>query len=221
LQPYTFTVTDSGEAKPGLEDEMNVCEPSEGEQAAIPTDADVVIRKADEDDVPALITLHRVAMRELGSSTYTVDQIDSFLLHVPTLDRALLDDHTYFVAEAAGRVVGSGGWSARTPGYSATLDWKLLAERGSGVALIRAMYTHPDWARRGIGRRILQAAEAEACAAGFRRFELQALLPGVPLYRACGYQVVGHCPALLEDGATLPVVHMRKEVFAPAQRRAA
>jgi GNAT superfamily N-acetyltransferase len=200
---------------------MNVCEPGEGEIPAIRSSAIVTIRKAGEDDLPELIRLHRVAMRELGGTAYTVDQIDAFLLHVPTLDYGLLDDRTYFVAEANGRIVGSGGWSTRAPGCGDTIGFGIPDGDGHRIALIRAMYTHPDWARRGIGRRVLQAAEAEACAGGIRRFELHAPLPGVPLYRACGYRIVANAPAHLDDGTTLPVLHMRKDMVAPVQRRAA
>jgi GNAT superfamily N-acetyltransferase len=198
---------------------MHVCEATESEIPA--ARREVSIRKAHDDDVPALIRLHRVAMRELGRNAYTVDQIDSFLLYVQTLDHALLADHTYFVAETGGRIVGSGGWSIRTPDYYGTIDFDDRAGGDSHVAMIRAMYTHPDWARRGIGRHILMAAEAEAQAAGFRRFEVHALLPGVPLYRACAYQVVAHRAARLDDGATLPLLHMTKNALPPAERRVA
>ena len=38
------------------------------------------------------------------------------------------------------------------------------------------MYTHPDFARRGVGRRILALCEAAAADAGFTRVELMATL---------------------------------------------
>lgn len=192
---------------------MRACESSDEENPDIGSAA-FALRKATADDLPQLIRLHRVAMRELGRSAYTVDQIDAFLLNVPTLDAALIDDGTYYVAEAQRAIVGAGGWSFRAPAYGDAIDLCPAPASHEPAAVIRAMYTHPDWARRGIGRAILEAAEAEARAAGFRRIELHALLPGVPLYRACGYATIARRQAHLDDGVTLPIVHMRKHVDA-------
>ena len=193
---------------------MRACETAEEEAGETGNEAPFELRKATLDDVPQLIRLHRVAIRELGGIAYTADQIDSFLMHVPTFDDDLIDDRTYFVAEAEGAVVGAGGWTAPTPGDAHSIDTSHATAATERVAVIRAMYTHPDWARRGIGRAILEAAEAEASAAGYRRIELHALLPGVPLYRACGYTPIGRCQAQLADGVMLPVVHMNKRIDA-------
>ena len=190
---------------------MRACETSEEDASETGNEPPFKLRKATIDDVPQLIRLHRVAIRELGGSAYTADQIDSFLLYVPTLDDDLIDDRSYFVAEAEGAVVGAGGWTVASPGDAHSIDTS-HATATERVAAIRAMYTHPDWARRGIGRAILDAAETEASAAGYRRIELHALLPGVPLYRACGYTPIGRCQAQLADGVMLPVVHMHKRI---------
>lgn len=74
------------------------------------------------------------------------------------------------------------------------------------------MYTHPAWARRGLARRILAAAEADMAAAGHREAQLDALLPGVPLYRACGYAEIGRRDAGLPDGQCLGVLQMARRL---------
>ncbi len=51
------------------------------------------------------------------------------------------------------------------------------------------MYTHPDHTRKGIGRLILDTAEAAARAEGFTAIEMAATMSGKPLYSACGHQV--------------------------------
>ena len=51
------------------------------------------------------------------------------------------------------------------------------------------MYTHPNWARKGIGTFILELAEKEACNAGFKRCELMATLSGIYLYKNRGYKI--------------------------------
>jgi GNAT superfamily N-acetyltransferase len=75
---------------------------------------------------------------------------------------------------------------------------------------IRAFFTHPAWARKGIGRRIIQACEDAAQAEGFTRLELVATLPGEPLYTAIGYAVTERMDVPMRDGTTLPAAHMQK-----------
>ncbi len=74
------------------------------------------------------------------------------------LDTQLIDDGTYFVIEIAGRIAGCGGWSRRATLYggdqSPGRDGALL-NPATDAARIRAMYTHPDYTRKGVGRRIV------------------------------------------------------------------
>jgi GNAT superfamily N-acetyltransferase len=53
------------------------------------------------------------------------------------------------------------------------------------------MFVRPDWTRRGLGRRILEACEAAARAEGFMTLALMATLPGRPLYEAYGFRGTG------------------------------
>lgn len=79
-------------------------------------------------------------------------------------------------------------------------------------AKIRAMYTHPDFVRRGIGRMLLDASEAAARAEGFSAMEMGSTAPGVPLYEACGYRLVEDLSRPSEDGTIVPILRMRKEL---------
>ena len=156
------------------------------------------IRPARAADAPAIEQLHRASVRRLAASHYSPAQIESFLAGA-TLDRALVEAGTYYVAELGDASVGSGGWMpvGRDPG-------------GPWRARIRAIFVHPDWARRGIGRRLVGHAEAAAAQAGFGTFELEASLSGVPLYARLGYREVARYGLAMPDGATLPVVRMEK-----------
>ena len=71
------------------------------------------------------------------------------------------------------------------------------------------MYTHPRFARRGVGRQVLRLCEDAARAEGFRRVELVATLAGEPLYRACGYEVLERF-ADDRGGPPVPLVRMGK-----------
>jgi GNAT superfamily N-acetyltransferase len=156
------------------------------------------IRPARAADGPAIEQLHRASVRRLAVSYYSPAQLESFLAG-STLDRELLEGGTYYVAELGDVLVGSGGWQA-VP----------LGRRGPWCAAIRAIFVHPDWARRGIGRRLVTQAETAAAQAGFAIFELEASLAGVPLYRSLGYREVARYGHAMADGATLPVVRMEK-----------
>ena len=85
-----------------------------------------------------------------------------------------------------------------------------LLDPKADAARIRAFFTHPEWARQGIGRRIIQACEEAAKAEGFTRLELVATLPGEPLYAAMGYVVTERMDIPMSDGITLPAAHMKK-----------
>jgi GNAT superfamily N-acetyltransferase len=108
----------------------------------------------------------------------------------------LIEAGTYYVAELGETLVGSGGWMPVEPG-----PWR---------ARIRAVFVHPEWTRRGIGRRLVIQAETAAARAGFTTFELDATLPGVPLYQGLGYREVARSGHRTPDGTILPVVRMEK-----------
>jgi len=118
-------------------------------------------------------------------------------------------------------LVGCGGWSKRKTLYGGD-RWKeqqperedSLLDPTKDAAKIRAFFVHPAWARRGIGGMILEACEAAAEAAGFRRLEMGATLTGVPFYRAKGYIELEPADVPLGDGFTLPIVRMGKSISA-------
>jgi predicted N-acetyltransferase YhbS len=74
------------------------------------------------------------------------------------------------------------------------------------------MFVRPDWTRRGLGRAILAAGHDAARAEGFRRLDLGATLPGVPLYRAFGFQEVEPFELVMPDGVAIEAVLMDRDV---------
>lgn len=55
---------------------------------------------------------------------------------------------------------------------------------------ILALYVHPDWQGRGIGRELMARAEHALIADGAKVLRIHASLSAVPFYVACGYSVV-------------------------------
>jgi GNAT superfamily N-acetyltransferase len=171
------------------------------------------IRRATAGDIPALHVLIEASVRVLQAGDYSPAQIEGALGTVFGVDTRLIDDGTYFVAEAGAVLAGCGGWSKRKTLFG--------ADRGAGredtlldpsrdAARIRAFFVHPDWARRGIGSRILDACEQDAVRAGFHRFELGATAAGERLYRVRGYVTVDRLETPLANGASLTVIRMAK-----------
>jgi N-acetylglutamate synthase-like GNAT family acetyltransferase len=168
-------------------------------------------RPATDADIPALEALIPLSVRGLQAAHYSTAQMGAALGPVFGVDRQLIRDGTYFVVEAADRVVGCGGWSKRKTLYGgAGEDAELNPQLDP--ARIRAFFVHPDWARRGIGRSILLHCEVAAIQAGFRNAELVATLTGEPLYARFGYMVVERYEAPMTEGLSLPVVRMAKRL---------
>jgi GNAT superfamily N-acetyltransferase len=169
-------------------------------------------RLASEDDLPALREVMDLAIAELQRGFLDEAQIAASRL-VMGLDTQLVADRTYFVLEAEGRIAGCGGWSRRATLYggdhSTALRDAALLDPARDAARVRAMYTHPEFTRRGIGRQILALCESAAGEAGFSRVELMATLAGLPLYRACGYVEIEPVVSQTDLGP-VPLVRMGK-----------
>jgi GNAT superfamily N-acetyltransferase len=179
--------------------------------------AEFPIRAAVSQDAPAIEELIDRSVRELQKEDYSAVQIEGALGTVFGVDTQLIADGTYFVVEVAvggaQTMAGCGGWSKRKTLFGgnrqAGREDELL-DPATDAAKIRAFFVHPDWARRGIGSRILTACENAAVQAGFRRFELGATLTGERLYRQKGYAEIERLEVPLANGARLPIIRMSK-----------
>lgn len=172
-----------------------------------------VLRSARVEDIPALEILIPLSVRALQAPHYSPAQMEVALGPVFGVDRQLIIDGTYFVAEDSGEIVGCGGWSRRNAvfgGDRKRASEDALLDPACDPARIRAFFIHPNWARRGIGRAILSACEDAILAAGFREAMLVATLTGEPLYAASGYAVVERFEIPLAGNLMITAVKMRK-----------
>ena len=177
------------------------------------------LRLATDEDVPTLHALIEVSVRGLQASDYTPAQIEGALGTVLGLDTQLICDRTYFIAEILDQntnelsAAGCGGWSKRKTLFGADAGPGRepdLLDPQTDAAKVRAIFVHPDSARRGLGSLILETVENAARAAGFRRFEMGSTLTGVPLYRLKGYVEIERIGVPLKNGEALPIVKMVK-----------
>ncbi|MFC4443942.1 GNAT family N-acetyltransferase [Caulobacter henricii] len=173
------------------------------------------LRLAHPVDMPVLSALMNAAISDLLTPFLPEEGVKASF-EIMGLDSQLIADGTYFVVEVLGDdggIAGCGGWSRRATlfggDHSAGRDAALL-DPATDAARVRAMYTHPDHTRKGVGRLVLEACEAAAAAEGFRRCELAATLGGEPLYRACGYEDIEPFSAMTSSGYAVPLIRMGK-----------
>ena len=133
------------------------------------------------------------------------------------VDMSLVNDRTYFMIEARKGdetvLVGCGGWGKRRTLYGG--DHTVgrddsLSDPATDAARIRAMYTHPEWVRRGIGALLLELGESAARAAGYKTIELGSTLAGEPFYLAHGYEEFDRDTHIAANGSTNIVIRMSK-----------
>ncbi len=169
------------------------------------------VRIATEADIPALVVLMDRSIAGPLAAFLTPAQIAASR-RLMGLDSQIIADRTYLIVEADGVLAGCGGWSRRITEYGGDhTPGRVPAPLTPGVdaARIRAMYTAPEFIRRGVGRRILQVCEAAARAEGYDRVELVATLSGEPFYLASSYREI----ARFDDdrgGMPVPLVRMGK-----------
>lgn len=172
----------------------------------------MIIRRARMDERDAIKQLIDESARHLSRDHYDDAQIDAAIASVFGVDTDLIEDGTYFVAESDGTLVGCGGWSRRKTLFGgdqfSSRDAGYL-DPATDFAKIRAFFIHPDHARKGIARAILERCESEAREHGFRGLELMATLPGIEFYRSCGFVEEGDFDLDLK-GVKLELVPMRK-----------
>jgi len=101
------------------------------------------------------------------------------------------------VAALGGRVVGFAGWRGRE---------------------ITTLFVHPRWAGRGLGRRLLAAAEAGAAASGARALVVLAARGAVPFYLARGWRDRGPARSPLPGGGSLPARRLARPAPRPRGR---
>lgn len=174
---------------------------------------DLTHRAATLDDLDAIRVVVRRAIEQLQTDFLTPEQVVASH-QVMGVDTQLLRDGTYILLLEGDRIAGCGGWSYRRTLFGG--DASMIAREPekldplTDAARIRAMYTDPDFTRRGIGRSVLALCEEAARAAGFRRAEMMATMAGEPLYRSCDYVRLEEPIAAEAGAAAVPLVRMGK-----------
>jgi GNAT superfamily N-acetyltransferase len=147
-------------------------------------------------DLDPLAALQEASILRHGIAAYGEAKARAWARVGHDFKRVLLDDGQFFVAEQGGERLGVGGWSPDS--LEARLAW------------IRYLFVHPDHVRRGIGRRLVEVAEAAASRAGRPRFDVWSSLNAVRFYEALGYRRVRIARWPVRPSVELDYVLMRK-----------
>jgi GNAT superfamily N-acetyltransferase len=173
------------------------------------------LRLATLGDVPVIDALMKASTRDLFPAFYDARQTASSIVHIAHVDAMLVTDGTYFVLEHDGEIVACGGWSRRDKLFSGSSEQEAsvrLLDPGTEPARVRAMFVRPDWTRRGLGTRILEACAAAAGEEGFRSLSLMATLAGLALYERFGFRPVERVSNVMPDGVALDLVRMEMPI---------
>jgi GNAT superfamily N-acetyltransferase len=164
----------------------------------------VLYREAAETDCPQLIRVHYAAVQALASSHYPAEVLAAWS---PPPDEArriwlagvLAQEGVLCTVDAApdGELVG---FCIAAPEQS----------------LLRAIYVHPACAGRGIGRGLLQRAEAQCRQRGVAALWLNASYNAQAFYVSCGYEAVGPVTYPLSAEASMGAIRMVKHVGSAA-----
>ncbi|MCE2990882.1 MAG: GNAT family N-acetyltransferase [Burkholderiales bacterium] len=163
--------------------------------------------------MPAIRDLIAASARELSVGYYTPEQVEVALQGTFGVDSQLIEDQTYWLIQAADRIVAAAGWSFRATLYGADGAASRvpdLLDPARDAARIRAFFVAPDMARRGLATQLLARCEREAVIVGFARTTLMATLPGVDFYRARGYVGDQFVTLPMTDAVSLSLLPMHK-----------
>lgn len=175
-------------------------------------------RTANIDDVPNIRKLMGLSI-EYNMRFFLSDKEIVAAKETMGVDMTLINDGTYFIienrTEDATVLVGCGGWGKRKTLYGGDQTKgrnDRLSDPNVEAARIRAMYTHPDWVRCGIGSLLLELGEAAAKKAGFKDIELGSTVPGEPLYLAKGYVELCRNSERAANGSENVIIKMTKSL---------
>lgn len=175
-------------------------------------------RLAQTIDIPAIVNLMQVSIAENMKMFLSPAEIDAAQESMG-VDLTLVEDQTYYVIETVHKdrtqMIGCGGWGRRKTLYggdhTAGRD-DTFSNPAIDAARIRAMYTHPDWTRNGIGSLLLDLGETAAREAGFASIELGSTIPGEPFYLARGYEEMSRECHIAANGSENIVIKMSKSL---------
>jgi putative acetyltransferase len=157
------------------------------------------VRPARLADALGIAAVHHAAVHQLAAEHYPDAVLERWAPPVTVGGaerryRETQDDGGLtFVAESAGQVIGFG---------------VVMPEAGE----ITACYVAPGAVRRNVGRTLLATLEAAATSVGTFQLAVRTSINAKPFYSARGYLVTSRGDYRFEDGTSMAVAFMRKDL---------
>ena len=152
----------------------------------------IVIRPFQLGDEQGIMEAHVASIQKIASRDYTPEQIEAWSgnRNVNMYLEARETGEQYWVIDDNGRIGGFAGW---VPGR------------------IRGFYMHPDYAERGLGRKLFEAAEHDMLTRSEVTIcEIDGTLTAKPFYQRMGFSVVEETMYKFPSGVEVPIVKMVK-----------
>jgi N-acetylglutamate synthase-like GNAT family acetyltransferase len=163
----------------------------------------IAVRVAEQGDAALVDLVLQESYPALMAGAYEPDLLARALPMMVRSNPRLLASGSFYLAESGGEPVGCGGWTFDEPG-SGILE--------SGTAHIRHFGVRPGWTGKGAGRLLYERCEADARAAGAKRFLCLSSLNGEPFYRALGFNADGAVDIQMGPDVSLPSVVMSRPI---------
>ena len=154
------------------------------------------IRPSTAADLAALDRLFARSYPKLLKPDYPPSVLVTALPLISRAQPALVRSGTFYVAEAAGGIVGAGGWTPRQ----------------RGVGDIRHVVTDDRYVRRGVARRLFERIFQDTRAARIGLLECMSTRTAVPFYQAMGFAALGPVEMELRPGIVFPAIRMRRRL---------
>jgi GNAT superfamily N-acetyltransferase len=170
------------------------------------------IRPARGEELEAILAMQRRSLRAGGAEKVDRGLMEAALAQMGTMDPRLIGDGTYLVAEIAGALAGSVGWTLRPPLFGKLMRPALppLATRSGGV---RNIYVDPCFTGHGLARRLMASVEIQLAAAGLAMAEVITPPYAVPLYEMLGFRLAGEHVVELAGGFEFPLSRMERSLL--------
>ncbi len=166
-------------------------------------------------DLPELRALIDISIRKLVGAVLNAAEVEASF-ELMGVDTNLISDGTYFAIEQDNCLIACGGWSRRATlfggDHTSGRNARLL-DPATEAARIRAMYTHPDYTRQGIGRFLLSLCQEAAKQEKFVSLELMSTVSGEALYAAQGFHVMERVHIPTSTGIGIPLIRMTKSLI--------
>ncbi|MDJ0725746.1 MAG: GNAT family N-acetyltransferase [Prochloraceae cyanobacterium] len=158
----------------------------------------IIIRRGKSEDRKELFQVTMESIAALCAKDYTCEQLQCLLRDkTERFRQGIKLGETIFVAQLEGKIIG----------YSSLLSRS-----------IGAMFVLPQYARQGVGKKLLETIEAEAIARDLKFLIAIASLTGVPFYQACGYRCLENYSLSIGDREigsqiNIPCIRMKKKLL--------